>query len=210
MFAGLSARIPSNLRNLGSTYARLSGENPHIAAALTGGGILGTADYCAQKITGIEVWDRERTLALSAYGFLYYGGPMKFFYLRYDRHIGPGRPLVTAFVDVCIHTPFFLLPCFYTLTGTIKGQSLSTTFNQFQNEWLEASFGSIIFWFPAQYLCFKYVPQHSRVVCVSFCSFFHKLWLSWVSNRVRAAAAAEAATTEDKAAVEAVEAATPP
>jgi hypothetical protein len=126
---------------------------------------------------------------------------MKFFYLRYDRYIGPGRPLFTTFVDVCVHTPFFLLPCFYLLTGTIKGQSLSTTANQFQNEWLEASTGSILFWFPAQYLCFKYIPQHSRVVWVTGCSFFHKLWLSWLSNRTRVAAAAEEEGRGEKEAV---------
>jgi hypothetical protein len=33
--------------------------------------------------------------------------------------------------------------------------------------------------------CFKYVPQHSRIIFVAMASFVHKGWLSWLSNRKR-------------------------
>jgi hypothetical protein len=65
-------------------------------------------------------------------------------------------------IDVFVHTPFFLLPCFYGWTGAVKGQDTSTTIEQFQKEWLEASTGSVLFWAPTMYAGFKYIPQHSR------------------------------------------------
>jgi hypothetical protein len=183
------ARLSSRLRNVGSLYARTSEKNPHTAASLSAGGILCGADLAAQKLSGIETWDRDRTMALAAFGLIYYGGPMKWFYLRYDQFIGPGRPIFTACVDVLIQSPFFNMPCFYLITGTIKGQDLSTTVAQFRSEWAEAATGSVIYWAPMQVINFTFVPQHSRVVFASCCSFFHKLWLSRVSNRQRVAAA---------------------
>ncbi len=80
----------------------------------------------------------------------------------YDRFIGPGRPVFTMCIDVFLHTPFVLLPCFYGWTGAVKGQDTSTTIEQFQKEWLEASTGSVLFWAPTMYAGFKYIPQHSR------------------------------------------------
>ena len=44
----------------------------------------------------------------------------------YDRVLGPRMPMVTMFVDVFIHTPIVLIPCFYYLTGAIKGESTRT------------------------------------------------------------------------------------
>jgi hypothetical protein len=174
------------LRRVGSLYARQSEQNPHIVASLTAGGILASADITAQWITGVEKWDSDRTLSLTAFGLIYYGGPCKWLYLRYDQFIGPGRPMLTMFVDVYLHTPFMLIPSFYLITGTLKGQSLSLTASQLRNEWLEASFGSALYWTPMQIVCFNSIPQHSRIAYITSASFFHKAWLSWVSNRARA------------------------
>jgi hypothetical protein len=184
------ARLSSKFQNIGSLYARQSEKNPHIVASLSAGSILGGADIAAQRLSGLETWDRERTLALTTFGLIYYGGPMKWFYLRYDQFIGPGRPIFTAFVDVFLQSPFFNMPAFYLITGTIKGQDLSTTVTQFRSEWAEAATGSVLYWAPLQALNFTFVPQHSRVVFAAGCSFFHKMWLSHVSNRERVATAA--------------------
>ena len=54
---------------------------------------------------------------------------------------------------------------------------------ELKREWPEAAFGSAIFWTPVCLLNFLYVPQHSRTVVVALCSFVHKTWMSWLSNR---------------------------
>ena len=81
------------------------------------------ADLTAQKMTGVDgqPMDRTRTLALGTFGVFYYGFPAKALYLMYDRVLGPRMPMMTMLVDVFIHTPIILIPCFYYLTGAIKG-----------------------------------------------------------------------------------------
>jgi hypothetical protein len=157
------SRLPRPLRLLGERYARLSEKHPHSVASASAGTILFSADVTAQWVSGVERWDTTRTISLTSFGFMYYGGPCKALYLAYDRFIGPGRPLLTMIIDVFVHTPFFLLPSFYFWTGAVKGQELSATYRQFKSEWLEASFGSMLFWAPTMYMGFKHIPQHSRL-----------------------------------------------
>ena len=92
-----------------------------------------------------------------------------------------------TFVDVYLHTPFLLLPSFYIITGASKGQSLGESLDLLRREWFTASFGSCLFWTPVCALNFALVPQHSLILVVAVCSFFHKTWLSWLSNRERSA-----------------------
>jgi hypothetical protein len=162
-------------------------------ASLSAGSILASADITAQWIAGIKEWDRERTFALTAFGLIYYGGPCKWLYLRYDQFLGPSRPLLTMFIDVYVHTPFVLIPSFYFITGILKGQDIGAILPQLKSEWREAAFGSVLYWTPMQMVCFRYIPQHSRIVYITTASFFHKAWLSWVSNRER-----ERSNTEEK------------
>ena len=183
--------IPRTLRRLASRYSAFSEANPHTTASLTAGTILTVSDVTAQRITHDSdehhhEWDPRRTLALATFGFLYYGGPCKYIYLCYDKFIGPGRVILTTFIDCFLHTPFVVVPCFYLTTGTIKGHSLVETATALQRDWVTASFGSVLVWTPAQLICFRWIPQHSRIVWVACISFLHKTWLSWLSNKERA------------------------
>lgn len=180
--------LPRPLQRFGAGYADLSMKYPHAVASSTAGFNLFVADVTAQAIVGEpgEAWDSRRTLALTTFGLLYYGGVNKYMYLCFDRFL-PGRPMFTAFIDVWVHGPFIFMPSFYWLTGTVKGQSQSNIWALLQKEWLVASTGSAIYWTPVQMFCFACVPQHSRIPYVTFCSFFQKTWLSWLSNRERVA-----------------------
>merc|ERR1712070_465290 len=86
-------------------------------------------------------------------------------------------------LDCAGHTPFVLIPSFYLITKTIKGYTLPQTLTRLKQEFLVASFGSAAYWAPVQLVNFFYVPQHSKILFVSCLSFFHKTWLSWLSNR---------------------------
>mmetsp|Transcript_12094 Transcript_12094/g.23293 ORF Transcript_12094/g.23293 Transcript_12094/m.23293 type:complete len:101 (-) Transcript_12094:187-489(-) len=88
-------------------------------------------------------------------------------------------------IDCYLHTPFLLIPSFYALTGSIKGQTPKEWGRQLRDEWMTASFGSVLYWTPVQIVCFRFVPQHTRIAFVTGMSFFHKAWLSWLSNRKR-------------------------
>eukprot|EP00457_Paulinella_chromatophora_P013373 gb/GEZN01013666.1/.p1 GENE.gb/GEZN01013666.1/~~gb/GEZN01013666.1/.p1 ORF type:complete len:256 (+),score=23.89 gb/GEZN01013666.1/:31-798(+) len=176
------------LSSLSSRYAGFSSRRPHLAAAITASSILSSADLTCQLLfhppgQGQDL-DWRRTLSLAVFGFFYYGGPCKWLYLRYDVWM-PGKPIATALFDACIHTPFLLVPCFYAMTGAAKGQTPNQITQQLQEEWMEASFGSILFWVPICIFNFRYVPQHSRILVVGIFSFLHKTWLSAISNRQR-------------------------
>jgi len=177
-------------------YARFSEAWPHTAAGLTAFYILGTADITAQFLErhygGRESgWDARRTLALVTFGVYYYGGPCKFLYLRYpalfDRIMPTSSKLVkkmsASLVDCCIIAQILLIPSFYLITLSIKGEPLENVWKRYKSDFVEATVGTFCFWFPVMSLNFYFVPQHSQIFVVVSASFVHKCWLSWVSNR---------------------------
>jgi len=169
-------------------YSRLSTEKPYLTASVTATAVLSMSDLFCQfaeqkfiKKTEHHSWDWRRTMSLAAFGCLYYGGPLKFIYLAYDRMtLGIGKK---TFIDVCLHTPFLMLPSYYMLTEPIKGQTLPDAFSKLRSQWVESSVGSVCFWLPAVAFNFRFVPQHSRVLVTAGFSFIHKSWLSYISNR---------------------------
>jgi len=181
-------RFRHRLLNVGKRYASFSIRRPFLAAAFTAGSILTGADLFSQSLEcsfggkPFE-YDLRRTMSLAAFGFLYYGGPVKLLYLMYDKFFRTAA--MKVMFDVGVHTPFMLIPMFYGITCTVKGKPMSETWKQLKEEWKEASLGSIGFWLPTCFVNFALVPQHSRILVISVMSFFHKTWLSWVSNRRR-------------------------
>lgn len=183
-------------RFVGRSYARFSNANPHTAAGLTAFFVMGSADLTAQFLERhyggrVGGWDARRTLSLVAFGVYYYGGPCKWFYLRYpaffDRMLPNSsrsvRKMAASFVDCGIVTPSLLLPSFYLITLTIKGEPLSVVWERYKTDCFEVTAGTFVYWFPIVTLNFAFVPQHSQILLITVCSFIHKSWLSWVSNR---------------------------
>jgi len=140
-------------------------------------------------------FNMRRCAALMAFGLIYYGGPLKFIYLGFDRWLGPKRAMLKASLDVLVHTPFLAIPAYFIITGTVKGQTPGEIQAQMREEWFDASTGSMIFWLPVCMINFRYIPQHSRVAVTAGASFVQKTWLSWLTNRRTYAAASAAATT---------------
>ena len=188
------ARAFSPLQRVGAAYASVSTERPHAVAGLTASGIISSADVTCQLLfqrDAAKGLDWQRTLSLTAFAAWHYGAPAKYLYLTYDKVLGRTAYSASAAAalkmgfDVYVHSPLLLVPSFYLITGTVKGQTLAQTLAQLRNEWLEASFGTAVFWTPLCYLNFRLVPQHSRILFVSVGSFLHKTWLSHLSNRAR-------------------------
>lgn len=184
--------VLNTLARQGARYALFSSQRPHLSSATTACGILTTADLTCQATLQYDEKngiDWVRTAGLGVFACWHYGVPCKYLYLAYDRVIGTAPTLRTAglkvLFDVYIHAPFLLVPSFYYITGSIKGQNFGQIREQLQKEWLTASFGTVLFWTPLCLFNFRFVPQHSRILFVSFGSFVHKTWISWLSNRAR-------------------------
>lgn len=161
-------------------YALASERHPYVVASGTASIVLGTADVIAQTLTN-ESWDARRTLALTSFGAVYYGFPCKFLYLSYTKYFK--SPVTTMLFDVYVHSPLFLVPAFYMSTGVMKGATVKQAFQQLRSEWWEAVLGTAFYWTPLQFVCFRFVPQHSRIAFVALGSCVHKIWLSYISNR---------------------------
>jgi len=183
-------------RFVGRKYMRFSNVWPHTSSGLTAFFILGTADITAQFLerrygNRKGAWDSRRTLSLVAFGVFYYGGPCKWFYLRYpaffDRMLpNQSRPLkkmAASFIDCGIVTPTILLPSFYLITLSIKGEPLANIWQRYKENFVEVTAGTFVYWFPIVSLNFYFIPQHSQILVIVVGSFIHKCWLSWVSNR---------------------------
>ncbi len=173
-------------------YKALSTKYPRLVAGCTASCVLTLADLSCQTLfqpteNELKGYDWNRTRGLALFGFVYYGGPCKSLYLYFDKVMGtnpkPRTVVIQTFIDCYIHTPMTLIPAFYYITNGVKGKSIQETTAQLQREWFEASFGSIVFWTPAQLINFWAVPQHSKILFVACFSFIHKTWLSWLSNR---------------------------
>ena len=166
-----------------------------VSAMITGGSILSISDLTAQCISScfIENYkiDLQRTLAMGVFGTFYYGLIARKLYFVYESVFGPGRVVTKAVIDCCVHTPFVLLPCFYAITGTVKGQSPTQVYEQFKSEWWTSSTASVAYWYPMMMFNFKYCTPQTRILFISCTSWIQKTALSWYSNRTRVARRAQ-------------------
>jgi hypothetical protein len=171
-------------------YKVISTKHPRVVAGLTASCVLSSADATCQAVLQPPIdgqYDVRRTAGLALFGFIWYGGPCKSLYLLFDKVLGTvptaRNVVLQTFIDCYIHTPFALVPAFYYITNAVKGKPIDETTEQLKREWLTASFGSAIFWTPAQIVNFWLIPQHSKILYVAWLSFAHKTWLSWLANR---------------------------
>jgi hypothetical protein len=174
-------------------WDQLCRKKPYLVAGRSSCFFLVVGDIMAQSLTAPPEaeWDVRRSIAMASWGLLWYGGPQQYFWVRlYPRVIGRGTPklaLTTAFADSVVNQMVAYVPCFYMLTGIIKGQTLAESFEQLKREYWSACLGQASFWAPLQYMNFRYVPIHRQTFVVSIANVVNKTWLSWLSNRQRVA-----------------------
>lgn len=197
---GFWSKIPHNALHFSRkgilTYTTFSNTWPHTAAGMTAFLVLGSADITAQFLerrygARAGAWDRRRTLALVTFGIWYYGGPCKWFYLRYPGFFERVMPhssrvtqkLMAAVIDCGLVTPSILIPSYYLITLGIQGESLQNIWKCYKEDFVEATLGTFFYWCPIVTFNFYFIPQHSQILLVVVGSFIHKCWLSWVSNR---------------------------
>lgn len=176
--------------HVGSRYASLSMRWPHLVAAGTAASIIGAADLSCQSILqrdNARGTDWVRTLGVTVFAAWHYGVPTRMLYFWYDRFFGVAPLLSTAFkkmfVDVYIHSPLLLIPSYYVITGTIKGETTDQIARQLRAGWFTASFGTALYWTPLCMINFYFVPQHSRILFISAGLYVYNTWLSWFTNK---------------------------
>jgi hypothetical protein len=151
-------------------------------------------DVAAQRLTKPDDdWDSRRSLAMVAWGLMWYGGPQQYLWTRlYPRLIGRGTTMqasLTAFTDALAGQLIWYVPCFYMVTGLLKGQTVRESEQILANEYLNTVFGQAGFWLPVQYINFRYVPPHLQFAVVSSMNTINKTWLSWMTNHQEGQAA---------------------
>jgi len=207
---------------VGSLWARASGSEPalkfisiaqrrpFLVSGITSGASMWLTDIGMQRLTADEQdgWDWRRSLSMLTWGLVWYGGPQQFYWTRlYPALIGQGttkQAALKVFADVIVNPLCTYVPCFYMLTGLVKGYSLNQSWENLKNEYVEACFGMAAFWLPVQFGNFRFVHVHFQTYVVSVANIVNKSWLSWLSNRSRVderhtAAAAASATSSTAA-----------
>lgn len=176
-------------KNIHARYVQISSKKPYITAMITGGSILTLSDMTAQYLSSNFVknykYDFRRTVALGLFGTFYYGLVARKIYFVYELVLGPNKPMLKALIDCGLHSPFILLPCFYFMTGLIKGQSVNSITTQLSEEWWTSSTATFAYWLPMMWVNFKYCSPQTRIFFIATMSWAHKSALSWYSNRNR-------------------------
>lgn len=186
-------------------FAAAARTRPFLTSGLTSGASMWATDVGMQQLTAHEEdgWDWRRSLSMLTWGLVWYGGPQQFFWTRlYPRLIGQGtanQAAMKVVADVVVNPLFAYIPCFYLLTGLVKGYSVDQSLDFLKKEYVEACFGMSAFWAPVQFANFRFVPLHLQTYVVCVANVVNKSWLSWLSNRARVderhTAAALVATT---------------
>jgi hypothetical protein len=180
-------------------YALIADRRPFVCSALTATTLVGLGDLIAQSLSHRpgQVYDVRRTLAMSAWGTVFYGGPQKALYLAFQR-VFAGRPVLQVFLDCFINVPFFLLPSMYITTGLLKGrQTWDEIKEQLTTDWLDAVLFSCAVWVPVQYFNFKFLEPRLQILCVLTVSLVHTACMSTFSNRAADWTQDVLAATED-------------
>lgn len=165
--------------------------SPYMVSGISSAIMMVTGDIMAQRFMAgrSEKWDHRRTMALGAWGLVWYGGPQQLLWIRlYPRLIGRGtnlQAIATSVADCIVNQCVAYVPCFYVFTGLVRGDSLGKSFALLQKEYFTTISGQTLFWLPVQSLNFRYVPVHMQTFVVSVANIVNKTWLSWLSNRER-------------------------
>lgn len=177
-------RLAHVASHMGSRWASLSERHPYSFTAVVSGCVLCSADITGQALTRREgqVHDWRRTAALTTWGMLQYGFAQKLWYSTLQRCIGQRKGLMT-FLDVYVWSPLQATPGFYIATGMMRGQSFEESLAKLKRQWLEAFIGSALFWTPAVWANFTFIPPHSQILTLTIGVFMHQTWMSCLSNR---------------------------
>eukprot|EP00746_Dinoflagellata_sp_MGD_P150373 gnl/MRDRNA2_/MRDRNA2_82269_c0_seq2.p1 gnl/MRDRNA2_/MRDRNA2_82269_c0~~gnl/MRDRNA2_/MRDRNA2_82269_c0_seq2.p1 ORF type:complete len:224 (-),score=29.34 gnl/MRDRNA2_/MRDRNA2_82269_c0_seq2:502-1173(-) len=183
-------RLLHKLSSKTAVFNEACAQQPYLVAGVSSAGFLVSGDILAQRFTAPhDPWDSRRTLSMATWGLVWYGGPQQFLWIRlYPSLIGRGTSMqaaATSVADCVVNQLFAYVPCFYMLTGAVKGQTPRESLELLRKEYLSACLGQAGFWLPVQYLNFRYVPVHLQTFVVSTMNIINKTWLSWLSNRDR-------------------------
>ena len=181
--------LMARTQSIRGRYHQISNNKPYLTSMVTGGSILTLSDLTAQCVSSRFIddyrFDLRRTLALCTFGTFYYGLVCRKLYFVYGSLFGPGRAMLKASIECGVHTPFLFIPCFYGITGTIKGQRPTDIYEQLKTEWWTSAPATMAYWYPMMWINFKYCTPETRILFISSMSLIHKSALSWYSNRTR-------------------------
>ena len=188
----LSALLSSAARS----YYRAVRSNPICTKCCSAASLAGCGDVFAQSCrkgdhaeadsSSIVPLDLQRTLAFVIFGGGY-TGVFNHFWLGWlaRRYSAPGLTSVLkkqAWQHGVLN-PLFFVPCFYTVTETIRGRSMDDTAVLVRAKYWETLVAAWSVWGPATAVMFAIVPERYQVLYTAVLSFGWNVVLSYLSNK---------------------------
>jgi len=185
-----SLKMMRVIRQLASTYARLSSERPYATNIATGGVLWCAGDVVSQKIEGasMSTLDWQRVRVMTTYGLCCAGPIYSWWYRFLDRktaHMaGSTVRLIAAkvFADqVIFELPY--LAFFFTATTLLSGDKLRDAKQKIQDEYVSTYIVDCAVWPLAQVLNFRFVAPKFQAAVVNVFSLSWISYLSYVQHR---------------------------
>lgn len=162
--------------------------SPYATAALTCGVKASAADYVAQRKDARKM-DLRRNFGFALYGALYQGMALELIYNGiYPIFFGTGTGVLTVTAKVVfnllVQSVFLTLPLAYLIKGWFENRTLKQSLNSYgkdvQSKGLLRKY--FLFWGPAQFITFRFIPEHFRISFIASLSFFWMIVLSRLSS----------------------------
>ncbi|XP_040576112.1 mpv17-like protein 2 [Lepeophtheirus salmonis] len=151
---------------------------------LTGGDIIQQRiDQSLNASSSNNSYDYVRTGRMCAVG-LSQGPPHHYWYIWLDRYL-PKRDLRTVcfkiLADQILAAPFFALTFFFGM-GLLEDRRISEIWKEFLNKFPTIYIFDWCIWPPTQYINFKWVPPHFRVLYVNIVTLIWDVFLSFIKH----------------------------
>lgn len=159
--------VPSNQPSChkGTTSPFLRLGRLHLPKAFTSASLSMLADIIAQRLSG-EKYDIRRTLRYGSFSF-HVSAPLYHFWYIFVDKLFQGRNgklvvLLQLLIDQAIFSPIFFI-IFYVYMAVLQN-TFSKVGEQIKKEVIPVSLDSAKVWVPVQFITFKFVPPHLRVL----------------------------------------------
>lgn len=165
-----------------------SGKYLFVTNTISCGTLLGVGDLSVQTVEFYgnrkKEYDFKRAGRMFAVGLCL--GPFNHLWYSYLDKVLPGKTLTTVLkkilADQIVASPFFAFT-FFVGAGTLEGQTLSESLDEFRRKFIEVYKADWSFWPAAQAINFFYVKPEYRVVYVSIATLVWNTFLSYMKHR---------------------------
>jgi hypothetical protein len=124
----------------------------------------------------------RQTLVMALWAFQYNAGTRQFIDRCFDKWFGAGSSArsvaLKLFTELFVYAPLVYIPCFYMFVGLLLGQGWSGSVQALSLKFLPTLKAHLAIWLVPMLVYFAWIPENSRVIFRSSCSFVQKILYS--------------------------------